>query len=141
MKTILFFSLSILTTSAMGQVIRKCDTTPLRIISDHMANPFENEVRDFLYTFAQECSSNVEYSEWSNELLFQLLDRHTELMIRTLEREETRLEIDAIITDLEYQIAGRVDLKQLVPKIQKIDFRRSLKERIQAALEKAAAAD
>jgi hypothetical protein len=141
MKTILLLTMSVFTTLAMGQVIRKCDTAPLRTLSDHIANPFELEVRDFLYTFAQECRSNVEYSEWSNELLFQLLDRHTELTIRTLEREETRLEIDAIVSDLEYQIAGRVDIKQLVPKIQKIDFRTSLKERILVALEKAEAAN
>jgi hypothetical protein len=90
----------------------------------------QNEIRDFLLTFGKECRNNAEYSEWSNELLFSVLDKQTELTLATIEKEEKQIEINEILTDLGSPINDMIDVKKLIPKVEKVKFNGRLKKNI-----------
>jgi hypothetical protein len=117
------------TLTASGQ-IRKCDVTRLRYTSEKIGKLTAAEITDFLLTFGQECRNNAEYSEWSNELLFKVLDQQTELVLKTIEKEESGIEFAIILDDLSNPIMDGVNLKNLVARIEKIDFNPRLKQEI-----------
>ena len=61
----------------------------------------------FLKSFSRECSSNVEFSEFSNEVLFKILEKQPSLFIdamclndKTIEYSDIYLEISSPLSDL-----------------------------------------
>ncbi|MBX2964615.1 MAG: hypothetical protein KF845_00615 [Cyclobacteriaceae bacterium] len=90
----------------------------------------QREISNFLLTFGQECRNNVEYSEWSNELLFSLLDKQTELTVRTIEKEEKNIELEEIFFVLKNPIHDGIDIKNLIGKVNKVKFNTRVKKEI-----------
>jgi hypothetical protein len=54
----------------------------------------DSEIRLFLKTFSQKCRNNVEFSEFSNEMLFKVLEKHTEAFLRIICDSNSSDEID-----------------------------------------------
>lgn len=127
------YILTLLTLSTLtiyGQQIKKCDETIYHSISKNIGKLTQKEITDFLLTFGQECRNNVEFSEWSNELLFKILDKQTELTLKTIEKEEKRIDKEIILEDLEEPISYTPDFKKLITKIEGIKMNDSLKKEI-----------
>ena len=101
----------------------------LRSTSEKVGRLSQKEITDFLLTFGEECRNNAEYSEWSNELLFSILDKQTELIIKTIEKEEKRIEINEILDDLSSPILDP-NTKDIISKIEKIKIQKELKDKI-----------
>ena len=118
------------TLTLSGQVIAKCDGKVLLSTSKKIGKLDQNEIRDFLLTFGKECRNNAEFSEWSNELLFSVLDKQTELTLRTFEREEKRLEMNELLADLSSPINDMINIKTLIPKVDQVKINERLKKQI-----------
>ena len=121
--------LTLTTTILFGQTVQKCDGTILRSTSEKVGRLTQKEITDFLLTFGEECRNNAEYSEWSNELLFSILDKQTELIIKTIEKEEKRIEIKEILDDLSSPILDP-NIKDIISKVEKIKIQKELKDKI-----------
>ena len=121
--------LTVATTILFGQTVQKCDGTILRSTSEKVGRLTQKEITDFLLTFGEECRNNAEYSEWSNELLFSILDKQTELIIKTIEKEEKRIEITEILDDLSSPILDP-NIKDIISKVEKIKIQKELKDKI-----------
>jgi hypothetical protein len=87
-KIIICGLLTLTSISLFGQAIKKCDETVLHFTSGKIGQLSQKEIKDFLLTFGKECEANVEYSEWSNELLFDVLEKQTELTLSTIQKED-----------------------------------------------------
>lgn len=122
--------LTLTTSTLFGQVIKKCDRAILLSTSEKIGRLTQKEITDFLLTFGQECQNNIEYSEWSNELLLSLLDKQTDLTIKTIEKEEKRIEIEEILNDLSEPIHDMTNIKNLIEKVEKVKIKKDLKDKI-----------
>ena len=122
--------LTLTTTTFYGQVIEKCDGTILLLTSERIGKLKQDEIRDFLLTFGPECKNNVEYSEWSNELLFSLLDKQTELTLKTIEKEQRQIEMNEILNDLNSPINDLIDIKEIIVKVDNVNMNKRFKNRI-----------
>jgi hypothetical protein len=118
-------------------VIEKCDGTILLRTSERIGKLNQDEIRDFLLTFGPECKNNVEYSEWSNELLFSLLDRQTELTLKTMEKEERKIEMNEVLNDLNSPINNLIDIKEILVKVDNVKMNKRFKNRITEQLKSA----
>lgn len=123
-------SLTILTSSLYGQGIKKCDGTVVLSTQNKVGRLTEKDLRDFLLTFGKECQNNVEFSEFSNEVLFLVLDKHTELTLKTIEKEEKKIELDEILNDLSSPISDMIVVKNLISKVEKVRIDSRLKKLI-----------
>jgi hypothetical protein len=143
MKAIIYIItiLALSSTALSGQSINKCDGNILLLTSEHVGQLTPKEIRDFLMTFGRECNGNIEFSEWSNELLFSVLAQQTELVLVVLEKEKYTVDQDEIIDDLSQPIANRIDIKNLISKIDKIKIDGEFKKRVINALMAGADAD
>ena len=137
-RSIYILVLGILTTTHLhAQTVQKCDTKVLVPISKNFGDAKQSEITAFLMTFGEKCENNVEFSEWSNELLFDLLDKQTELTIKTIEKEESRIEKSEIFKVLSSPLLDRVNIKKLREKIEKLTVKPTLKKEIVEALKAA----
>ena len=79
----LIFTLSLLTVSAQNE-IGKCNIQKIKNVHENLNNLTYKIVLEFLYSFDKSCKNNVEYSEWSNEMLFKLIENSTDLYFEVL---------------------------------------------------------
>jgi hypothetical protein len=66
----------------------KCDISLLRETEKDFAKLSRQKILDFLCTFDPRCATNIEYSEYSNELLFKILDRYTGEFLWALSKKQ-----------------------------------------------------
>ena len=123
-------ALSLLSPVLYGQSTTKCDMAKLLDVSKHVGKVTHQEMIDFLLTFGEECQNNVEYSEWSNELLFELLEKQTELIVKTIAHQSKVIELAAILENLEDPINDSFNLKSIIAKVDKVNFNPEVKDEI-----------
>ena len=119
-----------MTSTLKGQEVKKCDGSVILSTKNNIGQLTKNDVRDFLLTFGKECQNNVEFSEFSNEVLFLVLDKQTKLTLETIEKEEKQIELDAILDDLSSPISDMTVVKNLIPKVEKAKINDRLKKLI-----------
>jgi hypothetical protein len=90
----------------------------------------KDDIRTFLLTLGAECESNIEFGEFSNEVLFLVLDKHTELTLKTIESEKRQIELDEILSILSSPVNDGIDVKRLIPKVENVKFDRRLKKQV-----------
>jgi plasmid maintenance system killer protein len=91
LRFVILTSLILATFNIYGQPIKKCDGAVILVTKNKLGQLTQGEITNFLLTFGQECRNNVEYTEFSNEILFDLLDMQTELLVKTMKSEESKI--------------------------------------------------
>lgn len=76
--------LTIFTQFGYSQDCEKCDIGKLIDLSENLENLNYETVMNFICTFDSTCTSNIEFSEWSNELLFKLIENDINLLNKVL---------------------------------------------------------
>lgn len=132
MKLTLFVlaSMTAVSSSLYAQEIKKCDGAVVLFTENNVERLTERELRDFLLTFGKECQNNVEYSEFSNEVLFLLLGKQTELILKTIEKEENRIELEEVLRELSSPVSDMIEIKSIISKVEKVKIDSRLKKRI-----------
>lgn len=103
--------------TAAAQQVVKCDVDLLGRIEVNVQGLTKKEIKDFLYTFDPSCASNAEYSEFSNELLFEVLYEQTSVVIKLLESEKSKIDIDTILNDLSAPINDALDVDLVLARV------------------------
>jgi hypothetical protein len=62
----------------------KCDEQKVLAVSQNMDGLNYQLIYDFLCTFDESCSRNVEYSEFSNEVLYKVLAKHPKAIVELI---------------------------------------------------------
>ncbi len=68
----------------LSQDCEKCNTEKLIDLSENINDLNLRIVKEFICTFDTVCNTNIEFSEWSNELLFKLVEKDINLMNKVL---------------------------------------------------------
>ena len=117
----------------------KCNLKALNKLYTNLDSLDINTAREFFLTFSDRCNSKVEYLEWSNELLFQFLQKNPEKFIEALSYGKN-YELDNIYKNLESPIHDGIDLNKIFNKVEAIELHSSIKQeilkRIKSALSK-----
>jgi len=77
----------------------------------------ENEISGLFQTISDSCKNNVEFSEYSNEILFKTLENQPKIFIEKLSKlSQSKQKI--IINELKTPISDKFELKNIINKIQ-----------------------
>lgn len=126
-KFLLPIAFFLLASAAQAQHVNKCDMNVLRQVDKWMGTLSPVDVREFFLTFGYECRSNPEYSEWSNELLFKMLQSQTELTIRVLEKHKEQFALHEILYALSYPVGEGLDINSIIVRVEKLKVEKQLK--------------
>ena len=129
--------LTIFTHFGFSQDCKKCDIDKLIELSDSMENLKYQTVKNFICTFDSTCKSNIEFSEWSNELLFKLIDKDLDMLNGAL-HELGHNYVELISLELESPVI-EVDLNKLYRIVEKSTEPKDITYEEKTALKKAAA--
>ncbi|WP_422356225.1 hypothetical protein [Roseivirga pacifica] len=77
-----------------------CDMDLVLAAEQSLDSLNESLVYGLLSTFNKGCSSNIEYAEASNKVLFSVMEKSPELLIKTIHENENSFNLDAILDEL-----------------------------------------
>ncbi|MDF9801427.1 hypothetical protein OKW21_006736 [Catalinimonas alkaloidigena] len=137
MKLILSFI--ILTLSAESSDLEQCDCNikNLVTVNQHLEKLSETDIQLLLCTFDESCKNNSEFSSFSNEMLFEVLSRNPELVIKELSVNKGKYDLNLITSELEKPIHDGFDLEVIVEKVKALHQADEIKSLILSSLEKA----
>lgn len=113
-----------------------CSLEVLKKTDESINNLDLTTVAEFLASFHKDCSNNVEFSEWSNELLFKVAKNKPDLLLQLLNKNDS-LEKELIKNGFENPINDGFDLAGIIKKIEMTNSPKIIKEEIIESLKKA----
>ncbi len=93
----------------------QCKGEILLQVQNHMENLDSSRIHQFLRTFDVECDNNAEYTEWSNELLFEILNKYPKFLISVLDERDINSAV--IVRELESPVNDKYRPEDLVSKV------------------------
>jgi hypothetical protein len=131
MTVLLLFLMNLMAAPETRQEqIVKCDISIVSATQNNVDQLTEKDVIDFLSTFGDACKNNAEFGEYSNEVLFLILDKQTDLTIKTMTTEEQKLEIDVILDDISSPINDIINVKAILEKVERVKVNGSIKKKV-----------
>jgi len=113
--------------------LKKCDIEILKEVEKDLKNLTSDQLVNFLSTFDESCNNNVEFAEWSNELLFQVVAKYPKQTIE-IAKISKDINFKAILIELESPVNDMLEPQQLKEKILAVDIQSEYKNRIIKAL-------
>ena len=110
----------------------KCNIQKVADAESQMDSLTFSIVQDFLLTFDTTCINNVEYSEWSNEVLFNVLTKNPELFFEVI--SAAKIDNKAILHELRTPIRDLIDLSETYERVDKIPLPIELKKKYLTAI-------
>ncbi|WP_143954006.1 hypothetical protein [Robertkochia solimangrovi] len=98
-----------------------CDLTTLADVNDQIKNLNRIDIDKFLKTFSEDYINNVEYSEWSHELLFEVLYEYPEETIGLL--NDSVYKHTVIYDQLKEPMDEIIDSKSIIERIKSLNIR------------------
>ena len=114
---------------------KKCDIEKVKIVNEHLDSLTFQMINDFLCTFDSSCMANAEFSEWSNETLFKLLDKSPKLFFQVIVKGQVDNKL--ILREVGNPILD-IDLQKIYNKIKTINEFSDIKNEYLDAICKAA---
>lgn len=112
-----------------------CDITVVRETESKLEKLNYADLSRFLFTFSKDCSNNVEYSEYSNEVLFKVLEKYPSKFMDCMSKEK-ELDTKYIYSELSMPLLD-INGKVIYKNVQSISGDKYTKEKILEALQKA----
>lgn len=114
------------------KMMERCDIEIVLDVEKNIDNISDTLVYQFLHTFDESCKNNIEFSEYSNEVLFKLINKQPKKMVENISKEG--INIDIILEELANPISDVVILDDVINSIQSVTTDKQLKDRLIKAL-------
>jgi len=110
---------------------KKCDLEKVKTVNEHLDSLTFQIVNEFLCTFDNSCINNAEYSEWSNETLFKVLDKAPTIFFQVVAKGQVDKkillrQIENPINDIDIQIIYNKIKETKVPTDLKTEYLNAL---------------
>ncbi len=112
-----------------------CSIEVLTRINNELDHLSPTDIKHFLRTYHNSCKYNVEYSEWFNELLFEILDNYPDELLSQM-YSDTLIDGESIIVEFGQPTHDNINLSKSILKVQEVDIDEGFKKRIITSLHK-----
>lgn len=127
--------LNLIESDSLNTLCEKCNVRLIEKINSNIQNLTENDIHLFLCSLSKACTANVEFSEFSNEVLFKVIEVNTEDFINALGGNND-IEREFIYNELSYPILD-YDLEQIMRNVNEINQHDDVKFKVLEALKNA----
>lgn len=135
-KRVTIFTISFLlalAVNAQGDI--HCNTQILKETDKNIDKLSAEQVGRFLLTLSKECEESAEFSEWSNELLFDVLTRYPITVIQIMDYGS--VDNDEILQEIATPVNDGIDLNGILNKVKAVQSSGKSKAKVIAKLNEA----
>ena len=115
----------------------KCNIKVILEISEQVETISDLQMERLLKAYGKECSNNVEFSEFSNEILFKTIQKQPELFCNIFEKIKSEIELEVILLELETPIHDLINMKFTRRQIEKTRISDDIKNLLLNSIDKA----
>lgn len=108
----------------------KCNISIAQEVYENIDRVSNGLMLKFLKTFGKDCKNNVEFSEFSNETLFMVIQKNPELFTKTLEINLNQIDLNELLFNLENPLHDLIDLDLTINKIADTNIDKSIKDKL-----------
>jgi len=121
--------------NSQGDKLKRCDVQSVADIKVGIRadNMDRDKVYKFIFTFDRSCANNVEYSQFSNRMLFLVLERYTSLTMQVIS-ENNQLNKDYIFDVLKRPINDGIDTNKIYELVKEVEIDGIVKDRVLESL-------
>lgn len=112
----------------------KCNYNCWTDMKDSINGLTVQQIFRFLTTISVDCRNNAEFSEYSNERLFKIMELNPDNFLKAIDIHNTEVEFSEIIEQIKSPINDGIDLKEIFTKIQKSKVDSGFKVKILKAI-------
>lgn len=102
-----------------------CDLEKVVVVSQNLDRLDAKMIHEFLQTFDASCKQKVEFLEFSNEMLFKVLEYAPGLFLQNVEKEN--IDIAIILEAIQNPISDSINLQQIYEKIKATNDNNTIK--------------
>ena len=111
-------------------------TTDILAKTAHLMDSIGQElILEFLESFKDNCQHNAEFSQWSNELLFEITSRYPELLLSSLSQVGLQQK-DRILREFSNPVSDVINLDSIIHQIEGVMGYSEMKIEVLSALGK-----
>jgi len=110
-----------------------CDIDKLSSISENIQDIDSSEVREFLSLFSITCNDNIEFSEFRNEILFEILEKRPSFILSELLLCDS-LTLKNLLHEIENPISDEFSIEKIYCSIKGIKLKNKQKNIILKSL-------
>ncbi len=114
---------------------KKCDIEKVAVLKQQLPNASKESILSFLSTISTDCKNNAEFGQFSNEVLFEVLQAMPMEVLMIIGKEN--VEKDKIYQMLESPVSDAVNLSELIDSINKLELQSIEKSEFWEALKRA----
>jgi hypothetical protein len=112
----------------------KCNYNCWPAIRDSINGLTEQQVLAFLQTLGHDCDNNVEFSEYSNETLFKIIEFNPDRFVSVIEKHQAYIVFNTIFEMIENPVKDGIDLEKVADLVCNIKTDSKVKSRIVESL-------
>lgn len=117
----------------MNNCIR-CKIDAIKEVKNNIDNLTEEQAYNFLCCIDESCSNNVEFTEFSNEILYLLLYKRPELVLRIL-NIHSNISLNYIKKQLENPVNDKIDLYNVYKSIEDVGNYEAMKKELLSSIQ------
>lgn len=122
------------TPSKMFDSCIKCNNEAVKEIKDNIDNLKENQVYNFLCCIHESCATNVEFTEFSNEVLYLLLYKKPELALKTISLHRN-VSLSYLKRQLENPINDKIDVNNVYKSVEGVRNYEAIKKELLSSIQ------
>ncbi|MGE5457590.1 MAG: hypothetical protein ACM3RX_04485 [Methanococcaceae archaeon] len=101
----------------------KCNVDFVLEIHENLDSLTVNEIIEFLKVFSIECRNNAEFSEFSNEVLFEVMDRQPDKFIKAICETQADVEYQLIYDEIKSPVHDLIPINKIKKSIESVPQR------------------
>lgn len=110
----------------------RCNLDIVLEIDEDLDNLTDKQINLFLYSFDKSCANNAEFGEYSNEMLFKVLNKYPELVAKNMLKEG--IQKDVILEELSSPVSELSNIKDTYNAVLKAKIKEDIKGELLKAL-------
>ena len=104
-----------------------CKSRILLTVRQNIDNLNSSHIDSLLLTMDSSCKNNVEFGQFSNELLFMVLQNETELFLTQFDKLINEIDTSFIFFQLRHPLHDQIDVTDILERIEKVPIENSTK--------------
>lgn len=112
----------------------KCKIDMVKEVKENIHNLNEDQAYTFLCCINESCSQNVEFTEFSNEVLYLLLNERPNLVLKILSKH-SNISLNYIKKQLENPVNDKIDLNNVLKSIRSVDNYEAIKKELLSSIQ------
>ncbi|MFY8189116.1 MAG: hypothetical protein ACOVLC_14330 [Flavobacterium sp.] len=110
----------------------KCNIEKVRIVHENINQLNVEMISDFLCTFDLKCKNNIEFTEFSNEIFFLVLEKSSNMVLNQI--ISLNLDSTLFLNVLQNPVHDLIDIQKVQDAIKSVENKSKLKEDFLTAL-------